>query len=101
MFSKSSIPQRKAFSMTKEKFIEDINALSTSEEERNKLYYCLDEKPPQEAKFGKLEDFLRGSNDLEVVSEDLETLLKEVNKLSKEVKGTLQSIKDESNMILS
>lgn len=101
MFGKASVPERKPFSLNVEKIIEDIESIKHSEEERNKLYYCLDEKPPQENKFTKLEDFMRGSNDLESVSENLEDLVDEVSKLTKDVRQTVIKIKEESNRILN
>ncbi|CAG9854964.1 unnamed protein product [Phyllotreta striolata] len=93
MFKKSNAPQKRTLSLTTDQIKEDIEAVWPHDEQRNMLYYCLDEKPPVEYKLSKMEEFLTGSNNLESVQESLKDLVKEVEKLTNEISDNLTGIK--------
>lgn len=86
MFKRNKIPQRKEFSLTSEQFIEDINNVAIDEEQRCKLYQCIDDKlPKKNSKFNELDRFLEGHNSLEELSDNLKTLCDEIKLLEKEL----------------
>lgn len=100
MFRKStSQPQTRPFSLTTSEIIQDISAICTCEEQRNMLYYCLDEKPPQEYKFAKMEEFLTGSNNLESVDENLQELIKKLETVCEEIGESVEEIKSKIEKI--
>lgn len=100
MFKKNVIPQRKPFCLQKEQIMEDIERIHTNEDQRNKLYYCLDEKPPYDKRFKNLEEFLKGNVDLESVSDNLQTLTEELEILRKGVQEQVYNIKTKSEEAL-
>lgn len=99
MFKRSTVPQRKPFNLPKEDIMEDIEVLRQCEEQRNKLFWCLDEKPSQEHTFSRLEEFLKGTNNLEDISSTLTNLLKEVDQLKEEISQNTEEIKNKVNSI--
>ncbi|KAG5883840.1 hypothetical protein JTB14_033761 [Gonioctena quinquepunctata] len=93
MFKRNTLPQRKPFSFSVAHIIEDVDAICVSEEQQNKLFLCLDEKPPQENKFSQMEEFLKGTNNLESVHETLKALVEEVDNLSSGISKTVNDLK--------
>lgn len=96
MFKKNVVPQRKPFSITKEELMEDIERIHSNEDQRNKLYYCLDEKPPYDKRIKNIEDFLKGEVDLESASDNLRTVTAELDKLKEEIREKVSNIKVKS-----
>ncbi|XP_044267963.1 uncharacterized protein LOC123013496 [Tribolium madens] len=97
MFSRSStVPQRNKFSMTRQQLIDDIEAIYRDQEQRSKLYLCLDEKPPRETKFEKIEEFLKGTQDLEKSSNILNSLKREMEDLQKDIASQISTIRETS-----
>ncbi|RZC38374.1 hypothetical protein BDFB_003168 [Asbolus verrucosus] len=100
MFRKANtIPERNKFCLTKEQIIEDIEAICHTEDQRNKLYYCIDEKPPQEHKFEKIEEFLKGTQDLERNSNILLGLKNEIENLQRQTAEWVTSLKEATGNI--
>lgn len=90
----SSLPQLPKVSFTTQEIMEDIEVISANEDYRNKLYVCINEKPPQpEHKFAKIEEYLKGSQDLDELSNTLHELSEIVSKLQEELADDVQSIK--------
>jgi lipid II:glycine glycyltransferase (peptidoglycan interpeptide bridge formation enzyme) len=86
MFKRSStIPQRNKFCVTKDQMINDIDGICRNEEQRNMLYLCLDEAPPKEHRFEKIEEFLKGTQDLEKNSNMLASLKSEMENLQQDI----------------
>lgn len=96
MFKKKTVPDKKPFSLRKDEIMADIERIYTNEDQRNKLYYCLDDKPPHDDRFKKLDEFLKGNVDLESVSDNLESLTEELEKLSREIREQLEQIRTKS-----
>ncbi|CAH1104514.1 unnamed protein product [Psylliodes chrysocephalus] len=95
MFKRNNLPQKKKLSLSTEEIKNDIEAVWSCEEQRNMLYYCLDEKPPlEEYKLAKMEEFLTGSNNLESVHETLKNLVQDVQKLTDEINSSVNEIKN-------
>ncbi|XP_017775440.1 PREDICTED: uncharacterized protein LOC108561855 [Nicrophorus vespilloides] len=96
MFKKfHKLPQRKQFNLKPDELLEDINKVSGDEDQRNKLYICIEDKiPPQENKFTKIEDFLHRSDRLENLSETLIELSDELGALEKQLKLASCHLKD-------
>uniref|UniRef100_A0A6P7FD72 Uncharacterized protein LOC114327047 n=1 Tax=Diabrotica virgifera virgifera TaxID=50390 RepID=A0A6P7FD72_DIAVI len=92
-------PQKRPFSLKTSQIKEDIEAACICEDQRNMLFYALDEKPPQENKLAKMEEFLTGTNNLETVYETLRLLIKDVEKVSKEVSDSVEEIKSKTEVI--
>ncbi|XP_018561578.1 uncharacterized protein LOC108903771 [Anoplophora glabripennis] len=99
MFKKNTVPQRKPLSIPREDLIEDIGILRQCEDQQNKLFWCLDEKPPQENKFSQLEQFLKGTNNLEDISNTLTNLLEEINHLKEEIGKNINDVKNKASSI--
>ncbi|KAJ8934650.1 hypothetical protein NQ314_013249 [Rhamnusium bicolor] len=99
MFKRNTVPQRKPCSFSKEQIIEDIKTISENEDERNKLFLCLEEKPPQDHKFSKLEEFLKGTNNLEDISETLADLVHDVDELKKQIKESIEDLKTKASTV--
>lgn len=90
----SSIPQRPKVSFTPQEIIDDIEIIVANEEYRNKLYICINEKPPQqEYKFTKIEEYLKGTQDLEEVSNTLQELSEKACMLQEELSESVEGIK--------
>lgn len=90
----SSLPQRPKVSFTTQEIIDDIEVFSTNEEYRNKLYICINEKPPQqEHKFAKIEEFLKGTHDMEEASNTLQELSEKACMLQEELAESVEGIK--------
>lgn len=96
MFRSNIIREKKSISLSKDQVMEDINKIQTNEDQRNKLYLCLDEKPPHDKRFKNLEEFLKGNVDLESVSNNLQTLTQDLETLTQEIQDQLESIKVKS-----
>lgn len=99
MFKRNAVPQRTPFSLCKDDLIEDIRIITQCEDQQNKLFWCLDEKPPQEHKFSQLEQFLKGTNNLEDISNTLTNLLEEVNHLKGEISQNINDVKKKADSI--
>lgn len=97
MFGKSTMPLRKGFQLSSEQISQDIEAVCLEEEQRNKLYSCLDTKPPSEHKFSKVEEFLKGTDNLEDSKQKLEDLVEEVEHIVREIDEKLQNITSKVN----
>lgn len=80
--------------------MEDIETISVNEEQRNKLFFCLEEKPPFENRFVKLEEFLKGTTNLENVTEILTFLEKDLTNICEEINSTTSRIKSVSKNVL-
>lgn len=100
MFKKNTIPQRKKFSMTKNQIMDDIERIHTNEDQRNKLYYCIDEKPPHDNRLKKLEEFLTGEVSLQSVAKDLENMTTDLETLSQEIHQQVENLKTKSEKAL-
>lgn len=97
MFGKTTLPQKKPFPLTPDDIAEDIEAICLDEEQRNKLYLCLDNKPPHDDQFSKVEDFLKGTDNLEDVKQKLDSLIRDVDSLIKNINikvGDIQKFVD-------
>lgn len=94
----SSLPQLPKLSLTSQEIIEDIDVISCNEDHRHRLYICINEKPPpQEHRFSKVEEYLRGTQDLEDVSGTLQELSEKVCMLQEELSESVEKIKSEVN----
>lgn len=92
----SSLPQRPKLAFTAQEIMDDIDIVSCNEEYRNKLYVCINEKPPQqEKKFAKIEEYLKGTQDLEEGYSSLQELSKEVCMLQEELASSVEKIQHE------
>lgn len=100
MFKRNTNQQRKPFCLLKDEIIEDIERIHTNEDQRNKLYYCLDEKPPHDNHLKKLEEFLKGNVDLESISDHLLTLTQNLERLTQEICEQVDQIKTKSAQAL-
>lgn len=100
MFKKHVIPQRKPFCLTKDEIMEDIERIHTNEDQRNKLYYCLDEKPTYDKRFKNLDEFLKGEVDLESISDDLQIMIEDLERLKEEIRDKVHNIKMKSTEAL-
>lgn len=90
----SSLPQLPKVSITAQEIMDDIEIISANEEYRNKLYICINEKPPQqEQKFARIEDYLKGTQDLEEVSNTLQELSEKACMLQEELTEKVEEIK--------
>lgn len=90
----SSLPQLPKVSFTTQEIMDDIEVISVSEDYRNKLYICINEKPPQqEQKFYKIEEYLKGTQDLEEASNTLQELSEEVCMLQEKIAQDVEAIK--------
>lgn len=90
----SSLPQRPKVTFTTQEIIDDIEVISANEEYRNKLHICMNEKPPQqEHKFAQIEEFLKGTQDLEEVSNTLQELSEKACMLQEELAESVEGIK--------
>ncbi|EFA03007.1 hypothetical protein TcasGA2_TC010430 [Tribolium castaneum] len=92
----STVPQRNKFSMTRQQVIDDIEAVYRVEDQRSKLYWCLDERPPRETKFERIEEFLKGTQDLEKSSNILNNLKHEMEALQKDIASQIATIRETS-----
>lgn len=101
MFKRNAIPQRKPFCLSKDEIMEDIERIHGNEDQRNKLYYCLDEKPPHDNRLKKLEEFLKGNVDLEGVSGNLQTLTDDLERLGQEINQQVIEIKTKTAQALN
>lgn len=94
----SSLPQRPKLSFTPQEILEDIDVIGCNEEYRNKLYVCINEKPPrQEHKLVKIEEYLKGAQDLEDNSVILQELLERATLLQEQLAENVGDIKKEIN----
>lgn len=100
MFRSSVVPQRAKFSMNKQQIIDDIEAIYRDDNQRAKLYLCLDEKPPKDNQFERIEEFLKGTQDLEKSSNMLIHLKSEMETLQNEISSKISAIKETANNAL-
>ncbi|KRT80069.1 hypothetical protein AMK59_6489 [Oryctes borbonicus] len=95
MFKRNKTPQRKEFSFTTNQIFEDIESIKNDVNQRNKLYLCLDDKiPVVEKQFVNIQEFLKGSDDLENTAETLQHLVEQLESLKKDVLKQKETIKD-------
>lgn len=97
MFGKSTVPERHAFQLDIEEITADIASICFNEEERNKLYSCLDNQPPRNDHCAKLEDFVKQTDDLEGLNQKLNTLMNETHKLILEISSKVDEIQTSIN----
>lgn len=92
----SSLPQRPQLLFTAKEIVEDIEVISSDEDFRNKLYLCINEKPPvQEQKYLRIEEFVKRTQDLEEVTVAVEDSTDEIKLLRKQLQDSLDQIKEE------
>ncbi|KAJ8920573.1 hypothetical protein NQ315_004712 [Exocentrus adspersus] len=112
MFKRNDLPQRELFKISKEELMEDIGAITNNQSgaykhfdyklhkdpdaPANKLYWCLDQKPPQEYRFSQLEEFLTGTNNLEVVSETLVHRIEELEQIKNDITEAVEDVKQKA-----
>lgn len=97
----SSLPQRPELSFTPDEILDDIKFISANEENLNKLYLCINEKPPvQERKHTKIEEFLKESRELEEVSGTLQCLTEEITLLQKSLRANTKKLKEDATITL-
>ncbi|KAJ3655127.1 hypothetical protein Zmor_014266 [Zophobas morio] len=92
----STMPQRIKFCLTTEQIISDIEAVYRNEEQRNTLYFCLDQVPPKEHNFERIEEFLKGTQDLERSSNILDGLKCELDNLQQDIMNRISTLKQRS-----
>lgn len=74
----SSVPQKPDMTFTGKEISDDVEVLSRNVEYTSKLYLCINEKPPpDDPRFCKSEEFLKGANDLERAIGQLEVEVNE------------------------
>lgn len=95
MFKKSASSRQKICFSPKQ-IIDDLERIQNNEE-RYKLYYCLDEKPPQENKLTNIREFLNGSHHLQETVYDLEKLVKELDDSSTELNSQIGVLSNKIN----
>lgn len=98
----NSLPQRPELSFTCDEVLDDVKFISNNEEHINKLYLCVNEKPPpQERKYAKIEEFLKDSRELEEVSGTLESLADEISLLQKSLLVNTKKLKEDAEKTLT
>ncbi|KAJ8982026.1 hypothetical protein NQ317_007736 [Molorchus minor] len=90
---KKNLPHKEPFNAKKEQFMKDIAILTENEIHSNKLFLCLDEKPQQEYRFSKLEEFLKGTSNLEDISKSITDLIDEVQQLKQQISENVNDLK--------
>lgn len=92
----SSLPQRPKLSFTPQEILEDVDVISCNEEYRNKLYVCINEKPPrQDHKLTKIEEYLKKAQDLEEISVVLQELSERASLLREQLTDNVGDLKQE------
>lgn len=92
MFKKATI-NRSIVHLTTDQIIEDVERVCLDEEQRSKLYSCLDNKPPQDQSFSKVNTFLKVADSLSDEKKHLETLANEVEELIGEINEKINVMK--------
>lgn len=95
MFSKkpkSKLKQRQIFPLTSSQIVEDIDTVVNSEENRNKLFVCLDDKVPPENSCAGIEEFLKGTQKLEEIQAMLKKQVEKLQVLSEELLAGVDEI---------
>ncbi|KAK9883695.1 hypothetical protein WA026_001882 [Henosepilachna vigintioctopunctata] len=93
IFARSDPPVSKfKISLRKECVVADVRNICNNSNAKHELFSCINDKPEQEQKFDKIEQFLRGSIVLEQVSEELSSLVDDVKKLEQNVKRSVDQI---------
>ncbi|CAH1991830.1 unnamed protein product [Acanthoscelides obtectus] len=93
MFKRQVSPEKPAFSIKKEDILEDIESIKGDEEQRKKLFYCIDENPPLEQKFSGIEDILAGTNSLDNTSKHITALIQDLQSLSEDLQEGVAKIR--------
>lgn len=92
MFGKAPVAQSKPLNLSIEEIIEDIEAVYLDEQQRNKLYVCLDHVPPHNDQLAKVEGFMNSTDNLEDIKKKLDLLIRDVEGLVNEVNKKVASI---------
>ncbi|KAF2903709.1 hypothetical protein ILUMI_02466 [Ignelater luminosus] len=96
MFSKKSKSkvkqQRQTFPLTSAQIVEDIDTVINSEENRNKLFTCLDDKVPPENSCAGIEEFLKGTQKLEEIQVMLKKQIEKLQVLSEDLLAGIDEI---------
>ncbi|KAF7273107.1 hypothetical protein GWI33_014166 [Rhynchophorus ferrugineus] len=95
MFGRSTSTHKKTFNthLSSDQIIEDLKVICLDDEQRNKLYLCLDNKLPQEPWLSKADDFLKISDNLDGVKDHLKNLVGEVEGLIEDINVKIEDIK--------
>lgn len=95
MFKRNKTPQRLEFTLTSNQIFEDIENIKNDENQKNKLYLCLDDKiPVVEKRFANIQEFLKGSDNLENTVDTLEHLGTKLKDLQEDILQQKKIIKD-------
>lgn len=98
----NSLPDRPELSFTSDEVLDDVKFISANEDHINKLYLCINEKPPpQERKYVKIEECLKDSKELEELSGTLENLTDEISLLQKSLLVNTKKLKEDAEKTLS
>ncbi|KAL1491018.1 hypothetical protein ABEB36_011677 [Hypothenemus hampei] len=97
MFGKTIGPQSKSCVLTAEQIAKDVKAVSSNEVHRNKLYQCLNMEPPQNNQLLKIEDFLKGTDNLEDIKGQLESLIDQVEGFVQRIGEDIENIEKKAS----